>query len=267
MGAKKAAGACAVKAAPAPTHDARFPLLEGTVGLYGFPAMKNCQRSLRIGRNCGGCANGAAAGASSNPLRFRAVDVRARTAAVACFLLDTPDMFFRVALLRCSDLQNEIASIYEALVTTPGLARHVVARWQELATVERGRGRLLHALATLSAAIEDDGPFLVQVSQQMAAVRQAIERTREQVAGGLDVASAERSAERIEATRHGDVRTALLEIADGEMRRVLRVIERETRGGRRGDRRSRSYRPRPARRVETAAKAEVADGKPAGAVR
>jgi hypothetical protein len=172
---------------------------------------------------------------------------------VACFLLESRCMYFRKALLRCSELHDENASIHhvlaDALATAPGASADLADGYRKIATRERRRARFLHALATLSEALEDDGPFLIEVPQHIAAVGKVLESTRERMDARLDAASAQSCADAIGAARHEDLHTVLLEIAEVEMRRVLRMIEDQTRGGRRTDRRIRAYRPRARRKV------------------
>lgn len=142
-------------------------------------------------------------------------------------------MFFKDAMFQCSQLEEQLASMYDALATSPEATSESAQGWTRSAAKERRRARLLHALAELSGAMDDDGPFLVQVPQELATLRKLVDRMRERVSDDSDTAAALRCLEAIETARPEDLHTSLLEIAEGEVRRLLRLIEEETRGSRR----------------------------------
>jgi hypothetical protein len=150
-------------------------------------------------------------------------------------------MFFKDALLQCSELEDEVASMYATLAALPAADTASAAAsssWAQAARKERQRARLLHAVAELSAALGDDGPFLVEVPLQLAALRKVIDRVRERVLEAVDTAGTARLIETLESARHGDLHANLLEVAEVEMRRVLRQIEAETRLARRSTQRA-----------------------------
>lgn len=143
-------------------------------------------------------------------------------------------MFLREALLRCSQLEDEVAAVYDELAASPVAAIEMAATWAESARKERSRARLLHALAEISSALEDDGPFLVQVPVQLSSLRRVVESVHERVTSVMDAPTAARCAEALEGTQRGELHAGLLEVAEPEIRRVLRLIDSETRTLRRG---------------------------------
>jgi hypothetical protein len=149
-------------------------------------------------------------------------------------------MFLKDALLRSSQLEDEMASVYAQLATCPAVDAKEAAAWSAAAAREQVHARLLHALAKLSEALGDDGPFLVQVPVQLSALRRAVEGARARLAADMDAAAAGRCAGQLEAAPRRELYASLLEVAEPEVRRVLRLIDEETRGPRRSGSRSRS---------------------------
>lgn len=143
-------------------------------------------------------------------------------------------MFLKDALLRCSQLENEVSSIYSTLARVPAVASEPAAVWAEAARRERGRSQLLHALAELSAALGDDGPFLVQIPVQLSNLRRVVDTVRGRVSETMDAATAGRCAETLEGAQRGELHATLLEVVEPELRRVLKLVEAETRAARRG---------------------------------
>lgn len=148
-------------------------------------------------------------------------------------------MFLKEALLRCSQLEEEVASMYAELAACPAADGQAVASWSASANREREHARLLHALAELSAALGDDGPFLVQVPVQLSSLRRVVESVRGRVVEGVDAATAKRCADMLDAAPRGEIHAGLLEVAEPEIKRVLRLIDEETRHARRGGARAR----------------------------
>lgn len=142
-------------------------------------------------------------------------------------------MFLRDALQRCSQLESEVASVYETLATAQGVPASSSRAWADAARRARQRASLLHSLAEVSVAIDDDGPFLVQVTPQIAAIRRVVENVRTRITTALDADSAVRAGAQLEATARDEVYANLLEIAEPVLRRVSRLMEAETRSAKR----------------------------------
>lgn len=123
--------------------------------------------------------------------------------------------------------------MYDELAAGPVADREVAASWSAAAKREREHARLLHALAELSVALGDDGPFLVQVPVQLSSLRRVVNSVRGRVSEGVDAITAQRCAEMLDAATRTELHTGLLEVAEPLLKRVLRLIEEETRSGRR----------------------------------
>jgi hypothetical protein len=149
-------------------------------------------------------------------------------------------MFLKDALLRCSQLEDEVASIYATLAKSPTVASESAAAWAEAARRERSRSQMLHALAELSAALGDDGPFLVQIPVQLANLRRIVDTVRGRITPALDAATADRCADTLEGAQRSELHATLLEVVEPEIRRVLKLVEAETRAARRGSPASRA---------------------------
>lgn len=148
-------------------------------------------------------------------------------------------MFLKEALLRCSRLEDDVASMYAELAACPAAPSDAAAAWSASASRERGHARLLHALAELSDALGDDGPFLVQVPVQLSTLKRVVDSVRGRVTDALDEATARRCAAMLDAAPRNEIHAGLLEVAEPEIKRVLRLIDEETRSARRGGQRSR----------------------------
>lgn len=142
-------------------------------------------------------------------------------------------MFLKEALLRCSRLEDEVASVYADLAASPAATPETAAAWVESSRKERQRSRLLHALAEISTALDDEGPFLVQVPVQMADLTRALENVRRRLATNVDAATGQRCIEALESAPRGELHVALLEIAEPEVKRALRLVDSEIRSLRR----------------------------------
>lgn len=130
-----------------------------------------------------------------------------------------------------------MASMYAELAACPAAPGEAAAAWSASANRERSHARLLHALAELSDALGDDGPFLVQVPVQLSTLRRVVESVRVRVADGadgVDAATAQRCADMLDAAPRAELHAGLLEVAEPEIKRVLRLIDEETRTARRG---------------------------------
>ncbi|HXC50828.1 MAG TPA: hypothetical protein VN634_08095 [Candidatus Limnocylindrales bacterium] len=143
-------------------------------------------------------------------------------------------MFYREALRRCSALEDEVASAYAALAASPAVASERAAAWASAAAGERQKARLLHAAAEMSVALGDDGPFLVQVPLQLASLRKAVDRVRARLDEAPDEPSAIQLVESLDAAPRSELHSTLLEVAGVEIRRVLRLIESDTKSAKRG---------------------------------
>lgn len=142
-------------------------------------------------------------------------------------------MFLKEALLRCSQLEDEVASVYDELTRSPAATPEVSASWSEASHAGRQRARLLRALAELSTALEDDGPFLVQVPVQIAAVRRALENAHRRLPAVVDSPSGQRCVEALEAAPRRDLYAGLLEVAEPELKRAMRLVDAEVKSLRR----------------------------------
>lgn len=138
-------------------------------------------------------------------------------------------MFLKQALLRGSQLEDEVAEIYSGLASSPAVPSEAAASWAESARKERQRARILHALAELSVALDDDGPFLVQVPVQLANLRRVVDNVRGHVTDAVDETTARRCVETLESAPRGEVYAVLLEVAEPEIKRVLRLVDSEAR--------------------------------------
>lgn len=148
-------------------------------------------------------------------------------------------MFLKEALLRCSNLEEEMASVYAALASCPAATNQSAAAWSAASGREKRNARLLHALAELSEALGDDGPFLVQVPLQLSTLRRLVDAARGRVTNDIDAATAERCAEMLDTAPCRELYSGLLEVAEPEIRRVLKLIDEQTRSVRRSGQRSR----------------------------
>lgn len=124
--------------------------------------------------------------------------------------------------------------MYAELAACPAAPGETAAAWSASANRERRHARLLHALAELSEALGDDGPFLVQVPVQLSSLRRVVESVRVRVADGVDSATAQRCADMLDAAPRAELHAGLLEVAEPEIKRVLRLIDEEMRTARRG---------------------------------
>lgn len=148
-------------------------------------------------------------------------------------------MFLKEALQRCSNLEEEMASVYATLAACPAATSAAAATWSAAAGREKGNARVLHALAELSAALGDDGPFLVQVPLQLSTLRRVVDAVRSRIDIDVDAATAERCAEMLDAAPRRELHSGLLEVAEPEIRRLLKLIDEQTRNVRPGGQRSR----------------------------
>ncbi|MFN2376674.1 MAG: hypothetical protein ABR538_09060 [Candidatus Binatia bacterium] len=142
-------------------------------------------------------------------------------------------MFLREALLRCSQLEEEVAALYDHLQHLPAANRETSARWSERSRKERERSRLLHALAELSSAIGDDGPFLVQEPQLLHRLRQSVDEARRLLARDGSGEGIARCVQALDSSPCLELYAGLLDIAQPEARRLLRRLDCEIRNLRR----------------------------------
>lgn len=133
-----------------------------------------------------------------------------------------------------------MASMYAELAASSAASGEAASAWSASAGREKGRARLLHALAELSDALGDDGPFLVQVPVQLSTLRRVVDGVRDRVTGLVDSAAAQRCAEMLDAAPSAELHAGLLEVAEPEIKRLLRLIDDETRSARRGGQKARS---------------------------
>ena len=163
-------------------------------------------------------------------------------------------MFLREALQRFSVLEDEVASVYALLEKAPEAPPAQVAAWAEASGSMKHRAQLLRALAELSKALDDDGPFLVQVPVQLAGLGRTIASVRGKTGPTLNAATAAACADALAAAPLDELHASLLEVFEPEVRRLLRAIDVETRRVRRrgeGARSSGASRSRDAARTRT----------------
>lgn len=137
-------------------------------------------------------------------------------------------MFLAEALLRCSQFQKETASHYDAFCVESPADEARIEAWKGAARRERRRAGFLEALAVLCSALEDEGPFLVQIRAQLEAVRRTLDHARwrrENCTGHPRCGC----AEMIESIPLARLYADLIELAEPEVRRGLRVIANELR--------------------------------------
>ena len=140
-------------------------------------------------------------------------------------------MFLKQALLLCSELQQDIASKYEALCDeSPADAR--IQAWQVCAARERRRAGYLDALAQLCTALGDEGPFLVQIPVQLGELRRALDSAewRRDTCASHPGCSC---AETLDRVAGAELYADLMELAEPHLRRTLRLIAEEIRTVRR----------------------------------
>lgn len=143
-------------------------------------------------------------------------------------------MFFREALQKFAQLETEMAELYGALAALPDAPKDTASNWAARARGEARDAKLLSALAELSLAVDDDGPFLVQLPLALADVKHAVEQVRDQVTPDLDLSAAQRCADALEAAPCRSIHGDLFELAVPEVRRVLRLLDSESKVARRG---------------------------------
>jgi hypothetical protein len=142
-------------------------------------------------------------------------------------------MFFREALLRCSQLHLETAALFDGLCEGPREDPRIRS-WQLAGALERKRAGFLKALATLCSILEDEGPFLVQIPPQLEAFRDALEFAAWRRASCRDHSHCS-CAEAVESIPRGRLHADLLELAEPELKRALRVVALEIRELRKND--------------------------------
>lgn len=136
-------------------------------------------------------------------------------------------MFFREALLRCSQLEEEVAQVYSQLASSPAASPESAAAWTDMARKEGVRSRMLRAVADLATALEDDGPFLVQVPVQLRNLRRVLDNVKHRLDATIDETTGKRCSEALEKAQRGELHAGLLEIAEPEVKRLLRLIDSE----------------------------------------
>ncbi len=162
-------------------------------------------------------------------------------------------MFLKEALLRCSQLQQQTAAQYDALCDqSPGDDARA-GKWRGAAARERRRAGFLEALAQLCTALEAEGPFLVQIPLQLEEIRRALDSAqwRRDTCTTHPGCTCAESLERVMAS---ELYVDLIELAEPEVRRALRVIANELRNVRRT-----SDTAAPRRAVDAAAPRRAAD--------
>lgn len=142
-------------------------------------------------------------------------------------------MFLSQALLEFSRVEAEVALVYENLASSPAAGRSA-SDWAEVARKERERSSLLQALAELSRALGNEGPFLVRVPADLAELRRVLERVRAEMETPVDSSTAGHCVEVLEGSQRHDLHVELLALAEPALRRVIRLIESEARASRRG---------------------------------
>lgn len=136
-------------------------------------------------------------------------------------------MYLHEALLRFSALEEEAALLYARLAGCDTSAPETAASCAESSRRAEMRAKLLHAVAELSQAVGDDGPFLVEVSVQLAALRRTLDSTHRRLSIAEDAATAESCVDALDAAQFGEVYADLLEVAEPAISRVLRTVDSE----------------------------------------
>jgi len=137
-------------------------------------------------------------------------------------------MFLKEALLRCSQLQHEIAAWYDALCETTDAGDLKIAAWKGTAARERRRAGFLEALAALCGALEDEGPFVVQVPLQLEALGRALHGVARRRQSCPDHTGCE-CADHLDSISSARLYADLLELAEPELRRSMRAVGNEIR--------------------------------------
>jgi hypothetical protein len=141
-------------------------------------------------------------------------------------------MFLKEALQRCSVLHRETAARYESLRAESPEDDARLAAWTGAAIRERRRAELLDALASVCSALEDEGPFLVQIPLQLEEVRRALD-SLEWRRGTCSDHPGCGCGEQLQAIPGARLYADLIELAEPELRRALRLITNEIRAVRR----------------------------------
>lgn len=136
-------------------------------------------------------------------------------------------MFFREAVLKCSQLEQEVAQVYTQLAASAAAMPETADAWKEVARKENLNSRMLRAVADLSTALEDDGPFLVQIPVQLRNLRRVLDNVKHRLTATIDEAAGKRCAEALENAQRSELHAGLLEIAGPEVQRLLRLIDAE----------------------------------------
>jgi hypothetical protein len=137
-------------------------------------------------------------------------------------------MYLKDALIRCSDLEVEVADLLQSIVAASADSPMRGVR-EALHRRARLRAALFRSLAGTVASLEDGGPFLVEITGRLAALRRAIDPL---LGAGVRAHNAEAMLEQIAATGRADVYEQLLEVAEPIARRAVRLIEVERRSAR-----------------------------------
>lgn len=136
-------------------------------------------------------------------------------------------MYLREALIQSSSLLTEVASVYERLARDFAPTPQVAAERAESARKETARARLLFALAELSTAAGDDGPFVTEIPVCLARLRHALCVITRRLSRGADPNTDKACIDTLEAAGLESFHAEILEAAEPEMTRVLRMMDSE----------------------------------------
>ncbi|HEY2774638.1 MAG TPA: hypothetical protein VGK20_11390 [Candidatus Binatia bacterium] len=141
-------------------------------------------------------------------------------------------MFLKDALTSCASLHDDLAAVFTSVAAvTPG-SRDA---WPQLARRSAFRSALMRSLAGLCEAVDDGGPFLVQVPPKLVALRRTIHTARSRLADSNDPAILEKLATELDHAPHWELYASLLEVADPLIGRTSRLVSSEIRAARRAE--------------------------------
>jgi len=146
-------------------------------------------------------------------------------------------MYLREAIERCARIEESIGDLYDGMAGAGGdVGGRAIgdARldWRRLAERERQQARLLHVAAAAVAAVDGDGPFVVQEPLQLAALDRVVEEARRRLRSGegravaTGVASVADLSDVLEASGRGGLCASLLALARPAIAKALRATDR-----------------------------------------
>ena len=135
-------------------------------------------------------------------------------------------MYLREALERCASLEEKSRAIYEDLASQHASQPHLSAAWRELAADGRVRARQLGALAAIHAALNDDGPFVVDLHRRIDETELFFEAAAARAKQGLDPPSALELAGTLESCEMRGLFQELRDLARAAVRKLTDKLYR-----------------------------------------